>query len=80
MPCPTTKIHIRKVFVSPGKLFESSGAPKEVDSTRSIVGIVDPVTGKINVKAELDRNKYFGEGIVVLNNKLYQITWKILKG
>jgi len=67
-------------LIHQGKLFESSGAPKEVDSTRSIVGIVDPVTGKINVKAELDRNKYFGEGIVVLNNKLYQITWKNFEG
>jgi glutamine cyclotransferase len=67
-------------LIHQGKLFESSGAPQQVDSTRSIVGIVDPVTGKINVKAELDRNKYFGEGIVILNNKLYQITWKNFEG
>jgi glutaminyl-peptide cyclotransferase len=63
-----------------GKLFESSGAPQEYDRTRSIVGIVDPVTGKIAVKVELDRKTYFGEGITVLHNKLYQLTWTNKKG
>jgi glutaminyl-peptide cyclotransferase len=63
-----------------GKLYESSGAPQEYDSTRSIVGIVDPVTGKIAVKAELDRKIYFGEGITILHDKLYQLTWTNKKG
>jgi glutaminyl-peptide cyclotransferase len=58
-----------------GKLFESSGAPEEFENTRSIVGIVDPVTGNIAVKAELDRKTYFGEGITILHDKLYQLTW-----
>jgi hypothetical protein len=34
--------------------------PKEYDNTRSIVGIVDPASGKIAIKAELDRKTYFG--------------------
>ncbi len=68
------------LLIHQGKLFESSGAPEGVEQARSVVGIVDPVTGKINVKAELDRKKYFGEGIVILNNKLYQITWKNTEG
>jgi glutaminyl-peptide cyclotransferase len=63
-----------------GKLFESSGAPKEYTNTRSIVGIVNPATGKLEVKAELDRNTYFGEGIAILHNKLYQLTWTNKKG
>jgi len=63
-----------------GKLFESSGAPQEYDNTRSIVGIVDPVSGKIAVKAELDRKTYFGEGITILRGKLYQLTWTNKKG
>jgi glutaminyl-peptide cyclotransferase len=63
-----------------GKLFESSGAPQEYDKTRSIVGIVDPSTGKIAVKAELDRKTYFGEGISILNGKLYQLTWTNRQG
>ncbi len=63
-----------------GKLYESSGAPQEIDKTKSIVGIVDPTTGKIAVKAELDKKIYFGEGIAILNNKLYQLTWTNKKG
>jgi glutaminyl-peptide cyclotransferase len=63
-----------------GKLYESSGAPQEIDNTRSIVGIVDPITGKIAVKAELDKKIYFGEGITILHNKLYQLTWTNKKG
>jgi glutamine cyclotransferase len=63
-----------------GKLFESSGAPQDNEKTRSIVGIVDPATGHIAVKAELDRKTYFGEGITILHDKLYQLTWENKKG
>ena len=63
-----------------GLLYESSGAPQDNDKTRSIVGIVDPVTGNIAVKAELDRKTYFGEGIAILHDKLYQLTWTNRKG
>jgi glutamine cyclotransferase len=63
-----------------GKLFESSGAPEGNEKTRSMVGIVDPATGVIAVKAELDRKIYFGEGITILGNKLYQLTWTNKKG
>jgi len=63
-----------------GKLFESSGAPEEYENTRSIIGIVDPATGNIAVKAELDRKTYFGEGITILHDKLYQLTWTNKKG
>jgi glutaminyl-peptide cyclotransferase len=63
-----------------GKLFESSGAPQENEKTRSIVGVVDPSTGNIAVKAELDRKTYFGEGIAILHDKLYQLTWTNKKG
>lgn len=63
-----------------GKLYESSGAPQDHDKTRSIFGIVDPSTGKIIVKAELDKKTYFGEGITILQNKIYQLTWTNNKG
>jgi glutaminyl-peptide cyclotransferase len=63
-----------------GKLFESSGAPQDNDKTRSVVGIVDPSTGKLAVKVELDRKTYFGEGIAILHGKLYQLTWTNKKG
>lgn len=58
------------------KLFESTGSPEEYPNIRSVIGIVDLKTGKIDVKVEIDRNKYFGEGILFLNNKLYQLTYK----
>lgn len=59
-----------------GKLFESTGATENLPQTRSLFGMVDLKTGKIDVKAELDRNIYFGEGIVILNEKVFQVTYK----
>ncbi len=58
------------------KLFESTGATRELPQTRSLFGVVDLKTGKIAVKAELDRNIYFGEGMVILKGKVYQVTYK----
>jgi glutamine cyclotransferase len=49
------------------QLFESSGATPEDAQTRSMAGIVNMTTGKIDKKVELDRNRYFGEGIYQLN-------------
>lgn len=58
-----------------GQLLESTGAPQNIPYTRSLIGIVDLKSGKMNIKAEIDRDKYFGEGIAVLNNKIYQLTY-----
>jgi glutaminyl-peptide cyclotransferase len=58
------------------KMYESTGSPEEIASTRSVIGPVDMKTGKIDIKAEIDRKKYFGEGIVFLKGKLYQLTYK----
>jgi glutamine cyclotransferase len=58
------------------QLFESTGATAELPQTKSLFGIVDVKTGKIDTKAELDKTVYFGEGIVVLKNKIYQVTYK----
>src|SRR6478609_7131304 len=63
-----------------GQLFESTGAAHEYPQTRSLFGVVDMKTGKIAVKAELDKTVYFGEGIVILKNKLYQVTYKNKQG
>src|SRR5207344_1748403 len=48
-----TNSYTEGLLMHDGKLFESSGAPQEYENTRSIVGIVDPASGKISVKAEL---------------------------
>jgi glutamine cyclotransferase len=59
-----------------GHLFESTGSPEELPQTKSVIGISDLTTGKFSPKIEIDKSKYFGEGIVFLNNKLYQLTYK----
>jgi len=62
------------------KLFESTGSPENYPDTKSVIGIVNLKTGEIDVKVEIDRNKYFGEGILFFNNKLYQLTYKNQSG
>ncbi|HET6226268.1 MAG TPA: glutaminyl-peptide cyclotransferase [Bacteroidia bacterium] len=57
------------------QLFESTGSPESLPYTKSVFGAVDPKTGKIDVKAELDKTQYFGEGITFLNDKVYQLTY-----
>lgn len=64
------------LLIHNGQLFESTGATENLPQTKSLFGSVDLKTGKINVKAELDRTKYFGEGICFLNNKVFQLTYK----
>jgi len=59
-----------------GQLFESTGSPDNVPYARSVFGPLDLNTGKINVKAELDRKVYFGEGILFINNQIFQLTYK----
>lgn len=59
-----------------GKLFESTGATTELPQTRSLFGIVNLTTGKIDTKVEIDKVKYFGEGITILNGKIYQLTYR----
>jgi glutamine cyclotransferase len=59
-----------------GQLFESTGSPNELTQTKSVIGIDDLLTGKFQKKIELDKSKYFGEGISFSKNKLYELTWK----
>lgn len=64
------------LLVHNGQLYESTGHPLDdnLPQTRSLFGIVDMKTGNIVVKAELDKTKYFGEGISFFGNRLYQLT------
>ena len=57
------------------KLLESTGAPGNLPQTKSLFGELDLTTGQLTKKAELDKTIYFGEGIVVVNNYLYQLTY-----
>ena len=63
-----------------GKLYESTGASRELPQTRSLFGVIDLKTGKIEKKVELDKTMYFGEGIAFLNGKVYQLTYKTKVG
>jgi glutamine cyclotransferase len=56
-----------------GELFEGTGDPSNQGNT--IVAKVDQTTGKISKKVGLDAT-HFGEGITILNDTLYQLTWK----
>ncbi len=64
------------LFVHNGKIFESTGSPEELAFAQSHFGTLDTTSGSINVLASLDRNKYFGEGITIVGNKLFQLTYK----
>ncbi len=66
--------HDNKAFtqgltVADGRLFESTG------QTGSWIAEVDIATGTQDKKVVL-HDKYFGEGIAILNKKIYQLTWK----
>lgn len=52
------------------KVLESTG-----QKGHSWIAEVNPGSGQHEKKVTLD-NRYFGEGITVLNNKIYQLTWE----
>jgi glutamine cyclotransferase len=58
------------------QLFESTGSPDYLPQTHSLFGIVDFKTGKIEKKAELDKSRYFGEGISFIKGKIIQLTYR----
>lgn len=57
-----------------GVLFESTG-----QEGKSWIGIIDIKTGLADKKIILGP-EYFGEGITILNNKIYQLTYTTRKG
>ena len=67
-------LYTEGLLVHKGQLFESSGG------TRSEIGISDLATGKFDKKIELNKEVYFGEGIIIFNDKLYQLTYTNQEG
>lgn len=61
-------------------MLESTGSPEQLFYTRSLIASCDTSFSKRTIHAELDRKEYFGEGITVLNNKVYQLTYINQKG
>jgi len=54
-----------------GKLYEGTG-----DYANSSLRVTDYKTGKVERKHMLGKDSIFGEGITILKNKLYQLTWE----
>ena len=61
-----------------GVLYESTGNPDTVPGA-GWIGTADIKTGKQSKKVTLPAD-IFGEGITILNGKIYQITWRNQKG
>ncbi|MBA6156458.1 glutaminyl-peptide cyclotransferase [Tenacibaculum sp. S7007] len=57
-----------------GFLYETTGRRGQ-----STLRKVDLKTGEVLQKVDLDK-KYFGEGMTILNNKIYWLTWQARKG
>jgi len=71
-----TSAYTEGLLFHDGQLFEATGTEPEMpESRKSMFGTVDLSTGKITPKVTLDRNKYFGAGIVFLDGKVYQLTY-----
>lgn len=53
-----------------GKLYESTG-----DWEKSALRITDYKTGKVEQQYNMGSNKIFGEGLTILRDTIYQLTW-----
>jgi glutamine cyclotransferase len=58
-----------------GKLYESTGNPENVPNNGAWIGKVNMSTGVAEKKALLSSD-IFGEGITILNGKIYRLTWQ----
>jgi glutamine cyclotransferase len=61
-------------------LLESTGSGQSENGLyKSYFAKIDYKTGKAYKKVDLDK-QYFGEGITVINSKIYQLTWQNAEG
>ena len=67
------------LLIHEGQLYESTGSPDNHPELKSVYGTVNQTTGEIDVHNTLESN-YFGEGITILNDKVYQLTYKSREG
>ena len=65
-----TSAYTQGLEIYQGKLYESTG-----DWGNSSLRIIDLKTGNVAKKHVMGTDKIFGEGITILNNKIYQLTW-----
>lgn len=69
-----TSLFTEGLLVHDGQLYESTGSPNA--TLKSLIVVNDLKTGHYTKKVELADKNIFGEGIVFLKNKLYQLTYK----
>jgi glutamine cyclotransferase len=69
-----TEAYTQGLEYNNGFLYETTGR-----NGQSTLRKVDIKTGKVLQKIALDK-KYFGEGMTILNNKIYWLTWRAKKG
>jgi glutamine cyclotransferase len=69
-----TALFTEGLLVHDGQLYESTGSPDA--NRKSLIGINDLKTGNFIQKVALADAALFGEGIVFLKDKLYQLTYK----
>lgn len=63
------------LLIYKGALYESTGNPENVPNNGAWIGKVNLQTGIAEKKALLPAD-YFGEGITILNDKVYRLTWQ----
>src|SRR4030095_16402639 len=68
-----TSFYTQGLIFYKGELYEGTGDPGYVGQSR--VMKIDLKTGKALKKISLS-NKYFGEGITILRDTIYQLTWQ----
>jgi glutaminyl-peptide cyclotransferase len=69
-----TSLFTEGLLVYDGQLYESTGSPDA--NRKSMVGVNDLKTGNFIKKVTLANKDHFGEGIVFLKDRLYQLTYK----
>lgn len=69
-----TENYTQGLEFSNGQLYEGTGDPGQ--QGKSLLAKVDLKTGAIGTKIGLDSPNYFGEGITIFGDKIYQLTWK----
>jgi glutaminyl-peptide cyclotransferase len=69
-----TTSYTEGLLVYQGSLFESTGHTDSYPGSRSLFGVLHLDNGKIEIKAEIDKHRYFGEGIAFVKDRVYQLT------
>ncbi len=69
-----TESFTQGLYIEDGILYESTGL-----NGKSAVKKIDPKTGKV-IKSRDMQDKFFGEGLTIVDDKIYQITWRSKTG